>query len=248
LVLALVGQAVANLRLRRFDQARPLLDEAEACEVGGFAVLLLMRTRGLLATYVDDRAEAARIFRDVAEISRTRGEVQGQLSALGNVAEAEFARGNVDAAIEAAEATAPLFVAGGAATAAVTLSNLAGYRLARDDVAGAREAAFAALALPVRSQQHFFTLEHLALAFALGGDGATAATLAAYAMREQRVRDIVGDYTERATHERLDALLARMLTPAAREAAEALAAHFDLDAIVDFARGRVAGSSSAPQP
>ena len=134
-------------------------------------------------------------------------------------AEAEFHRGNVEGAIaiarEALSSNSSDHHAG-------LLQNLAGYLLAADDVAGAREAATKSLELidnvDVDSLTCVWPIEHLALACALEGDAPRAARLLGHttARLNQNGRVNDGDFAreplEHATYERLHALLAERLT------------------------------------
>jgi hypothetical protein len=99
---------------------------------------------------------------------------------------------------------------------ATTLANLAGYLLACDDLSGTVEAAREAIEILACEPDHYLVtiaLEHLALVDALRGRFSRAARLAAYADYAYGKNGQKREFTERATHERLAAVLDANLAP-----------------------------------
>jgi cytochrome b len=91
------------------------------------------------------------------------------------------------------------------------LMNLAGYLAAVDELSEACAAAREAISMLAAHEPAgaivAITVEHLALAIALGGDLSRAATLAGYADAALQRHGYEREFTERATHDRLTTLL-----------------------------------------
>jgi hypothetical protein len=106
------------------------------------------------------------------------------------------------------------------------LMNLAGYLVARDELAAARASAEESLTLfeatAPDSPISALALEHLALVIALEGDAARAARILGYTVRRLADAGFEREHTERVSFERLRAVLASALTPeeAARNEAD----------------------------
>lgn len=152
----------------------------------------------------------------------------GVLTSFVNLAEIEAARGNPAAAIDFADkGVAEARTRHALGVLAVTLGNLAGYRLVRDDVGGAVAAAGEALALNRAlgyTDYAVICLEHLALAAALDGEPARAAKLHAFTDAHYVATEQIRDRLEQAGVERLLALIESALDDEARQAARAEAA------------------------
>jgi len=206
-------------------EAAPMLNEAIA----------LLRTRkpckdlatamahlGAFHYYSGDLATARRYNQDALAIRRALGDRTGCLASALNLAEFEFIGGNVEGAIAYAEqAVIDARRASHLPTLADLLANLAGYRLATDQVDAARRAASESLALNRALDHHDHALpclEHLALAHALSGAHQEAARLLGYTEGHFRRTGQVRDLSEQRAHDRLVALLREAL-PAATLAA-----------------------------
>ncbi len=236
LAIALVGAALANLRSRNIAEASVIMEEAVTLDARGLAALLLTRGRAQLSTYADDRDEAVRLFGELARLDRARGDLIAEASALSNLAEAEFARGNAARAIEVIESLHATALDVNLPNRALRLSNLAGYRVSRDELALAREAALESLELRTGSGQEPYSFEHLALVLVLAAKPTAAATVAAFAVRLSHTVELLGDFTERSTHDRLYRLLDDALLPEERAACEQAAALLDFDSALALAR------------
>jgi predicted ATPase/class 3 adenylate cyclase/pSer/pThr/pTyr-binding forkhead associated (FHA) protein len=169
-----------------------------------------------------DYHDARRYYEEAQAMRRNLGDRTGILASSLNLAELEFLSGDAPRAIAyATQAVAEARRAGNVAILAHLLANMAGYLLARDDVAGARAAAGEALTL-YRALGHQdwapACVEHLALAAAISGAPQQAARLLGYSSEYFRRTDQTRDRMEQAGYERLLALLRGALPEASLEA------------------------------
>ena len=222
LARALYVLTVNYARVRRLSESKATFAESQSIESPDVSAELFLL--GLVVRIALPGMLGVGTF-DPTLIDRARAKCQTLGVAvppwvLHMTAEAEFHRGNIDGAIavarEALSSRRSDHHAG-------LLQNLAGYLLAANDVAGAREAAIKSLELVERvdadSLTCVWTIEHLALAFALEGDAPRAARLLGHttARLSESGRVNEGDFAreslEQATYERLRSLLAEHLTP-----------------------------------
>jgi non-specific serine/threonine protein kinase len=158
---------------------------------------------------------------DHAEARRLNALAQTRLQALGDrrraaiclqyAAEFEFAAGESAAAETLADDSVALFrTRGGRYHLGIGLGNLAAYRLARRDPAGAAEAAREALTIASEIEDAagvVITLETLALALAQLGASPDAARLHGFVEAAQARLGLARQETEQVTHDRLVAAL-----------------------------------------
>jgi predicted ATPase/class 3 adenylate cyclase len=209
----------AATRLSRFHDADAALTEAEALRGTSASLqLALLYVRAILSTSRGDLESAARINEQLRKAHRSLGNAHGESVAAGNLAESEHARGHTPRAITIFEEMLPALRSGrdrgGLATA---LNNLAGYRVAVDDLSGAVLAAREAIELraPTEPDEVYvgIGIEHLALVAALRGDFPRAATLEGYANAALTRQGFEREFTETTTYNRLTALLREGLLP-----------------------------------
>ena len=177
----------------------------------------MLYVRAILSTSRGDLESAARINEQLRKAHRSLGNAHGESVAAGNLAESEHARGHTPRAITIFEEMLPALRSGrdrgGLATA---LNNLAGYRVAVDDLPGAVLAAREAIELraPTEPDEVYvgIGIEHLALVAALRGDFPRAATLEGYANAALTRQGFEREFTETTTYNRLTALLCERLS------------------------------------
>lgn len=146
-------------------------------------------------------------FSDVARLERPGSEAHA--SALLNLAEAEYASGNIARAREAAERARDIYERLNSALLVIVLSNLGAYAIAADDIEGARMHLRQALQAQAKAGEGTrpAVLEHHALLAALEGDHERAALLAGFTDLFYSSRGEVRQYTEHCGHARLAAML-----------------------------------------
>jgi predicted ATPase/class 3 adenylate cyclase len=209
----------AATRLSRFEDADAALTEAEAYHVTSVSLdLALLYVRAILTNARGDFESAARINEQLRKTHRILGNTHGESVAAGNLGECEYARGQTRLAITIFEEMLPALRSGknrrGLATA---LNNLAGYRVAADDLPGAVLAAREAIELQAPTNAGAvdvgIAIEHLALVAAVRGDFSRAAALEAYADAALARPGFEREFTETTTYNRLTALLRDGLSP-----------------------------------
>jgi predicted ATPase/class 3 adenylate cyclase len=204
-----IARALANLGscyrdAGRLDEAESIFSEAyqEPERLSAITVNHVLRNWAVSDLQRDDLEAARRRFTEVAERERPGSEAHA--SALLNLGELEFAMGNVEAARAAAGKARETLARLRAAPLSLVICNLAGYALAVDDLADARELLREALRLLKKSGAGWMlaALEHHALLGVLQGDHELAAALlgfteARYTEKGERERN------ERQGYERL---------------------------------------------
>lgn len=210
-----IARALANLgacyrATARFDEAERMFIEAYSkpellSRITANTVLRLWAVTDLQRGDV----ERARLrFSQVVSLERPASEAHA--SALLNLAELEFAIGNLQAARESARQARETYARLNSVYLVLVLSNLAAYALAADDLDDARIHLREALPL----QQKFgsgwlgHVIEQHALLAALLGDFARAAKLAGFTDAQYERIGEVRQHTERLGSERLRRLLA----------------------------------------
>jgi predicted ATPase len=217
----LLSYAVESARRLDVAAAAEALAEAEAIpgvEPTPRQRLRILNTRGLIAMQRNDIDAAAAAHAESLALARSVGAVYARLAGTLNLAELEHQRGNTRRAIELVKEVAPeVAVRLEFYTMVTLLNNLAGYLIAVDDVAGARDAAVESVGRLSRldhgSGLMASALEHLALVKALEGSLEAAARISGYCETSYVASGYVREYTERVTHERLSALLERRFDP-----------------------------------
>ena len=211
---ALDAYALSLIRQGRFDDAEAALTECEAIPDGSARLRLNLNSRrGYLQMRRGDYESAATHFERLRTEHRALANTEDAVSSSLNLAEAEHGRGRTDRAVAIAREILPS-VHG--ATATNLNTNLTGYLVSIGDLAGTMEAGRATVAVSEGdpgSPYVAMALEHVALAHALGGDLARAATVEGYAAAALARLGIVREASEMATFERLTALLQHGLAP-----------------------------------
>jgi predicted ATPase/class 3 adenylate cyclase len=217
LATALCECALTSVFLHRFDDAEKTLTQAEAIP-GASASLrnALLEVRALYSQFRGDLETAARLHEQLRKEHSSLGNVRREQGSAQNLAEVEHARGKTQRAIAIVREILPAARAGAdRKLLGSLLFNLAGYLVAVDDVPGAAAAAREAIEV-LRESDHAYVaiaIEHLALAFALRGDRARAATLESHAQAVLQRCGFEREFTEKTTHDRLTALLRDGLAP-----------------------------------
>jgi predicted ATPase/DNA-binding winged helix-turn-helix (wHTH) protein len=164
-----------------------------------------------------DRDVARRLNEAALAMRRGLGDSTGMLASSVNLAEILFLEGDVAGALRhAAEAEAEARRRNALATLALILSNMAGYRLHDDDQAGGMRAAVEALRHSRAIGQDYLavmSLEHIALALAMGGALDTAAGLLGFTDAHYGASGQTREPLEQTGHDRLQAILRARLPP-----------------------------------
>jgi len=209
----------AATRLSRFEDADAALTEAEAFQITSASLdLALLYVRAILSNARGDLESAARINEQLRKTHRMLGNAHGESISAGNLGESEHARGRTRLAISIFEEMLPALRSGknrrGLATA---LNNLAGYRVAIDDLPGAVLAVREVIELRAPTEADAvhvgIAIEHLAFVAAASGDFSRAAALEGYANAALQRQGFEREFTERGTYDRLAALLRERLSP-----------------------------------
>ena len=226
LASALLSQSYALRRAGRTDDAADAAAEVEALisSEDRWLALTALETKATLVGIRGDYESSARLLQELRDKHRVLGNRTAAIILGQNLAEWERALGNTERAVVIArEALADIQ---GAPTRfesvyVVGACNLIGYLVALDRLAEAKATARELLLRHGSDATHIgqnsFALEHLSLVFALEGDDARAAQLAAHADATLRSLGYEREFAEKATRTRLDALLAERLPSDQRE-------------------------------
>jgi ATP/maltotriose-dependent transcriptional regulator MalT len=215
----------------RLDEMERALIEAETIPAPSAALRIALReTQAFLGLAKGDLEAAARAYDLQRQENRALGNARGELAAASNLAETEHYRGETRHAIAIVREAIAIARSGKhASLLASHLQNLANYLVALGELPEAVIAAREAIELrAAREPDHPMVsavLETLALAHALRGDVARAASLEGYADRAFARHGYNREFTEAATCGRLTALLREQLSPGelARKFAEGAA-------------------------
>jgi predicted ATPase/class 3 adenylate cyclase len=217
--VALRVLANAASRVRRFDDAEAALAEAEAIPNASEHLRIhLLSDRAILSDFLGDYEAAVRVNEQLRTVQHALGNVQSETHATLNLAEAEHARGNTKRALEIAHDLVPRLRAGKNKTVLDNaLNNLAGYLIAVDDLPVAISVARECVSRRATSEPGLVSvgiaIEHLALAYALGGDLARAARQEGYSNTLFVRNAYERENTETKTYDRLMTLLRVGLAP-----------------------------------
>jgi predicted ATPase/DNA-binding winged helix-turn-helix (wHTH) protein len=164
-----------------------------------------------------DHATSRLLNEQALAMRRRLGDRTGMLASSVNLAELAFLDGDVGGALRyAAQAEVEARRGNVLATLALILSNLAGYRLANDQVVGGTQAASEALGLSRAIGQDYLAvmcLEHLALSQALRGALEPAAHLLGYTDAHYQEGGQTRERLEQLGFERLERTLLASLAP-----------------------------------
>ncbi len=216
---ALIRYAWSTARLRRLDDAQTALAQAEALPDGSPAErLLLLESRGMLSALQGNPKGAVRAYEDQVKELLAIEDVSRARVITCNLAEWTHAAGETKRAIELVRDILPAVRESSDRNTLVLLTtNFAGYLAAADEFseasAIARDVIRELAPREPTATSIAIALEPLALALAIGGDLARAATLEGYADAAGRAQGYEREFTEKTTHDRLMALLAERLTP-----------------------------------
>jgi predicted ATPase len=170
---------------------------------------------GTCLSFAGDQEAARRTYEEAHALHRTLGDRSGVLGLAVNLAELEFAGGNIAKALDdAGAAIIDARVAGNSALLANLLANTAGYLLAQGVVPEACTAAREALALNRALGLHHWAipcLEHLALAHAQSGAHHHACKILGFTEAHYRRTEQLRDGLEQSGYNRLMALLSAAL-------------------------------------
>ena len=220
LAMALHKYSTTATYLHRLDDADRALTQAEA--IPGISAYLrsgLLEARAHLSLLRDDLGTAARIWEQLRKEYRSLGDTRAEHVVAFNLAEMEHTRGQTQRAIVIARETLAAVRTGpDPAFLAHILYNLAGYLVAADDLPGAIAAARESIGIHgAREPDHAhvaLAIDDLALALALRGERARAATLEGYADTALRRRGFERQNDDqKRTHDRLASLLRDELAP-----------------------------------
>jgi predicted ATPase/class 3 adenylate cyclase len=216
---ALLGYAIAATFLHRFDDAERAFAQAESIPMTSAAFRIgLLQARARFSHHCGDLETAARAFEGLRKVHRSLGDIFFEQNAASDLAELEHERGRTNVAVALVHEIIPAARYGAEKDhLALLLQNLAGYLVALDDLPAALAAARESLGIhAARDPDHNYVainIEHVALAVALGGDVARAATLEGYADAAFERHGFPREFNERMTHDRLTALLREHLAP-----------------------------------
>ncbi len=216
LAWALEQFAWNTMLLGRADDAEDALVQAEAIPDSTKQLRLrFLEKRALLAQIRGDLSMAARMYDSLRREYHALGDTRGEFVMAISQAETEHARGETNRAITIVRETLPaLRAVADMSLLRTTLQNAAGYFCAVDDPAAAITAAHETIDSHAGDPDHghvAISLEHLALARALGGDTAVAAQLHGYVDAAFERHRYHREYTETLTHDRLVSVLRRDL-------------------------------------
>ena len=220
LAMALHQYSTTATYLHRLDDADRALTQAEA--IPGISANLrrgLLEARAHLSLLRDDLGTAARIWEQLRKEYRSLGDTRAEHVVAFNLAEIEHTRGQTQRAIASLArrlrrcGLVPIRL-----SLAHLLYNLAGYLVAVDDLPGAIAAARESIGIHgAREPDHAhvaLAIDDLALALALRGERARAATLEGYADTALRRRGFERQNDDqKRTHDRLTSLLRDELAP-----------------------------------
>jgi predicted ATPase/class 3 adenylate cyclase len=220
---ALCMYAHVLARARNYAPAAAALAEAEACAPpDGVALQLsILRAKAFLF-YMSDRFDAAAAaYERIRKTNLQLGNIPAANRAAVNLADTAHCHGRTAEAVAiGAEALRELRHGSNRSLLLMLLANLAGYFVALDRLAEARDAALEVLReAHVEGPAGFsvtIAIEHLALVIALESDLARSAQLAGYTEIAFARVGIEREFTERTTRTRLETLLQDRLDQATR--------------------------------
>jgi predicted ATPase/class 3 adenylate cyclase len=244
LARALLRYSTAAVHLRRIDEAERALAQAEAMqEASATFRITLLESRASFSQFCGDLEAAARALGRLRMEHRSLGDAFWEQNAVANLAEVEHERGRTHEAVAIVREALPAAQSGSdKGQFALLLQNLAGYLVSLDDLSGAATAARQSIGIhAAREPDHNYVaigIEHLALAVALRGDLALAATLEGYADTAFERHGFPREFNELTTHARLTALLRESLAPDERKHLAAEGAALTPEAAIALALAR----------
>jgi predicted ATPase/class 3 adenylate cyclase len=238
--LTVAGNAIK--RFGRHEEAERYLREAYALltEIGADKLLgRCANTLGHLKLFSKDLAAAKALYAEALRHAEARGDTDGRMIGLCNLAETEFALGEHARAIEQCRAYIEICrVERRIHRLANGLANLAAYLLTVNDPIEARAAAREALIRAQETQSRFLvaiSIEHLAVAGAILGERTSSARLLGFSDAHYRDGGTHREPTEQLGYDRLMALLTETFPPDEIERLMAEGAGLDERAAIDQA-------------
>jgi len=238
--LTVAGNALSHIA--KYDLAELHLKEAYTLLTALDADKLLGRcanSLGHLKLFSNDLGAAKALYAEALRHAEARGDMDGKMSGLCNLAETEFALGEYARAIEQCRAYIEICRAERRIhRLANGLANLAAYLLTVDDPIEARAAAREALIRAQETQSRFLVaicIEHLAVAGAVLGERTSSARLLGFSDAHYRSSGTHREPTEQQGHDRLMALLTAHFAPDEIERLTAEGAGLDERAAIDEA-------------
>jgi predicted ATPase len=204
---ALIRQGRAYAFMRKAEASKRALDKALrlADGIGNSRLRAQVAYEAAIAAaQLDDFAEARRLYDEIYPQFRADGEDRLSAVSLLNLAEVEFALGDPQRAVECMREASnfPQDVLDQGSLK----SNLTAYLVALDRLEEARDVGRDALRVMRLSEDRVrivFLTQHLAAAFALGGDPRRAARLHGYTEASYTAFEVELEYTERYTRDLL---------------------------------------------
>jgi len=210
--------AYALYQMGRHDEARTTIEQALATARScgdAWKVAICLNVQGVIAMVGGDISAARELFAQALAGCKALGNTLGISLLLGNIAELEFTDGHPAEALRAASECLDIRLCGKNATAIANgHCNSAAYRVALGDLAGARESAREGLRLARQERSELqvaFTLQHLALLCALGGDARLGAQLLGYVDAQFTALSMQREPTEQWGYDKLMATLRETL-------------------------------------
>jgi predicted ATPase len=210
--------AFALLQMGRFDEAAATNEQslvaARSCGDAWIAASCLTQQAGFMRR--NDVGAARELFAQALAANKALQNELATATVLGNLAELEFADGHPELALRAANEALEIRLRGkNAGYIASGHANNAAYRIALDDLAGARDSAREGLRVARRGRSEIdiaVTLQHLALLAALAGDARRGTHLLGYVDAQYSALEQQREDTEQWGYDKLIAALRETLS------------------------------------
>ncbi len=200
------------------DEAQQVITQALASlrELNDrWAVGDALNTQASITLMQGDLIAARRLLAEAVAHHKALGNEFGVAVSLSNLAELEFSVGHPDEALRMANEVREMEWRKDKFNIALSDANIAGYRIAIGDLAGAIQSAREALRFAREAQSALYTaiaLQHLALAFALSGDVRPSARMFGFVNARFKVLGYQREYTEQWSYDQLVAKLCEHLS------------------------------------
>jgi predicted ATPase/class 3 adenylate cyclase len=239
---SLTWMAFGLVQAGRAQEAQPIIDRALRLSKENSLNRSLIHADALnvaasVAVTCGHVEEAGQTFAEALALATPLGDKLLGMIVRANIAELEFANGNVAGALELVNTIEVETRGLRTPNRTTALTNGAAYRIALGDIAGARSAATDALRLARGVQTFMATIatQHLASVAALGSDARRGARLRGFVDAAYRNMGVELGVTEQRTYGILMAALREKLTDAESESLAAEGAQLSEDQAVDEA-------------
>jgi predicted ATPase len=210
--------AFALLQMGRLDEAEATIEQAlvaaRAC--GDAWIVASCFNQQAVLTVRNDVDAARELFDQAVAANKALQNELATATVLGNVAELEFGDGHPEQALRAASEALEIRLRGkNAGYIASGHANIAAYRIALEDFAGARDSAREGLRVARQARIELdiaITLQHLALLAALAGDARRGAQLLGQVDAQYAALGLQREPTERWGYDKLIATLRENLS------------------------------------